>query len=99
MVRKVWAELRLAKPLAGPGRAALGQQDARGIGIAGQALGGARPVEGDAVMHHEAFLGIADGRLQQLVEPAGAVVGGDPRPGIDETGDGDGMGRRRSESR
>ncbi len=90
-------ELRMAHDGADAGRPPVDQVGRRRGRVAGDALDAARPVEGDPGLDRVAVLGVADRRLQQLAEAAGAVVVQELRPGGDRTRHRDGVGRGRRE--
>jgi hypothetical protein len=67
------------------------QQIARGVGAVLEFLELILPVEGNARGNDVAFFRGLDRGLQQLVEPELAVIAQDRIPGIDGTGNADGV--------
>ena len=85
-------ERRQADLLAGGRRMIVGQVEDAACGAAQQAFAGLCPVMGDPRGDDEAALGVADGGLQELVQPLAAVGREQPRPGIDRARHGHAMG-------
>ena len=87
-------KLGLAECAAFPDSLAARQEARRRVGVAGKAPRGIAPVRSRAGMDDEAFLGIADRRLQELVEALAAMVLQKLLPGIDGAGHGHRMRAR-----
>ena len=87
------AERRMAELAADAGRHAAGQIDRDAGFVFSDPVAIARPVQRGAWRDHKTVLGRTDRRRQNLVQSFRAIIGGEPAPGVDRTGNGDGMGR------
>ena len=84
---------RLTHRFAQDERLAAAQKQRRGDRIVGDPRAGLGEIERNARRHRAAFLGQADGRLQQFFHLPRAEIGKEPEPGIDGARHSDGVCR------